>query len=270
MKDLQLLGATEGLDRQLSAEYVAQYEAALEKDYRPYHITESLDSATIAAVCYYAERNGIDIVLGEIPEIIQKCHLAYTMTRLQLENVLKVCAKETVYNPEVQPNTPWNVANVVFPEVVTRLSDQYMAAVVKQLAEGGSRRCLVLQGGVQAQTTMEYLFRKAYPDGVHGALQYPEWKPSLLEGRFIEDILERFSILDVMQHGPDLFRNFDRISFKSTYAIMKKYSPPTQSLREKGELRFLHARLMKHHHDKMMQEVTAARAEVQKLFLSRA
>lgn len=270
LEDLTLLGASEGLNRPLSAEYVREYEAALEKDYRPYHVSDSLDSATVAAACYYAERHGVDVVLGEMPEIVQKCHLAHSMTRLQLENVLKVCAKETVYNPEVRPNTPWNVANKVFPEVFTRLSDEYMAVVVRRLAEERPQRVLVLQGGAQAETTLEYLQRKVYTDGVHGALQYPEWRPALLDDRFIEDILERFAILDVMQHGADLFRNFDRLSFKSTYAILRKYAPPAQTLRDRGELRFLHARLLKYHHDKMVRESTAARVELDKLFLSRA
>ena len=85
---LELLGVSEGIHRPPTPEYVSEYEAALAKDYKAYHVSDCLDTETVAAVSYYAERHGVDIVLGEVPEIVQKCQLAHPMTRLQLENML--------------------------------------------------------------------------------------------------------------------------------------------------------------------------------------
>ena len=270
LENLKMLKMGESVGRSLPLSYIEEYERAVQKKFKHYHTSDCMDRDTIATISYYCEKNGIDIVMGELPEITHKSMIAYSMLRMQLENLLKVSAKECVYNPEIVPNTPWNVAAKIFPDIITQPSDVYMAHIVKKVVERGFKRVLVVQGGVQASTTHDYLMYRSYEDGIHGCLRPPEWKTNKFHEKYVEDMVERFAILDVMQHGVGLFTNFENLSFKSTYGIMRKYSPETQSLKDRDELRFIHARMMKYHYDKMVREMVRSKEELKKLYLSRA
>lgn len=253
-------------NEELSAEYKEEYRNALIQKFRPFTSTDALDLESLASVSYYSEVTGVPLVLGEIPEIVHKLGLANSMTRLQLSNMLNLAGKECVYRPEIRPLTPWMAAQAVFPDIVTAPSDFYAASLIDRLA-GRYKRPLILQGGIQSATTPLWLQANDRLD-LAAALTPPPWRVSLVEDRFVEDLVERCAILDVMQHGAALFKAFDGLSFKSTYAVMKKFASPDLSKQQVDELRYVHVRLLRKYADQLAAQQVAARSELEKAFLS--
>lgn len=268
IENLKLLNLRTDLKKDLSEEYLSEYQQALRLRYRPYNVSDSLDKDSLASVCFYSEREGIPVVLGEIPEITHKLTIANSMTRLHLTQLLNISGRECVYRQGLKPNTPWTASHILFPDIMTAPSDNYTAELVDRIVEKGYKNPLILQGGIQAGSTPMYLLSKINPDGLVNPLTPPEWKVSLVEDRFVEDIMEKFSILDVMQHGLKLFLRFEQLSFKSTYSVMNKYANPDLSLNQKNELRYLHVRLMRKYFDQLVEQTESAKLELKKLYLS--
>ena len=266
-RNLDLLGINFEPSDQLSDSYKEEYRRVLGQRFRPYYPTDALDLESLATVCYYSEFLGIPLILAEIPEVTHKLDIANTLTRVHLSNLLNVSGRECVYQPEIKPNTPWTAAHLLFPDLMTAPSDFYVASLLDSLATR-FKRPLILQAGVQAVTTP--LLLQTAPDRLDlaSALTPPDWKVSLVEDYFVEDLVERLAILDVMQHGLGLFEKFDSLSFKSTYASMAKFASPTQSKQQRDELRYVHVRLLRKYVDQLADQSAAARAELQKAFLA--
>lgn len=259
----------------LSQEYLANYEHAKSLIYQPITSIDGATNEMMGILSYYAEIEGINVVLGHLPEIIHKLTIANSMTRLQLSFMLKATAKEAVYYPEYNPNTPWGLGSKLFPEHLTQPNDKYQAALIQELlplleefSDRPVNKILVVQTGVQCATTPEYLRSKVFPTGLLDTLTPPEWKVPVTQDFFVEEIVEKFSILDVMTHGNDLFTHFKNLQFKSTYGVMEKYASPSQSTWERDELRYLHVQLMKKYFKDMQTVQTQAKTELQKLYLS--
>lgn len=254
----------------LSNEYLTEYARALTTKYRPIVLTECLDERSVAAVSFFAEMEGTPVVLGDIPEITHKSILANQSTRYQLANILKMASKETVYNRKVQPSTPWNMACRLFPELMLEPSDKYMAGLVDKCVSKGYKNILILQGGAQSVLTPKYLLYKIYSQGLIEGLQIPEWRVPAFQYQFVEDVLEKFTILDVMQHGPTLFQRFEDISFRSSYSIIDKYLDPEAIQAQRDELKYLHARQLDQYFKEMQQTMAEAMKELEKLYISEA
>lgn len=276
-ENLQLLGFRDKPRSGLSEKYLADYENAKSLIYQPISSIDGVTDETLGILSYFAEIEGINVVLGEIPEITQKFMIANSMTRLQMTYMLKAAARESVYYPEYNPNTPWGLSSKLFPEYLTQPSDKYQAALLQSMIphlekfnDRPINKILVVQTGVQSSTCPEYLRNREFAGGLLDALTPPPWKVPVTQDFFVEDILEKFTILDVMVHGEDLFTNFRKLRFKSTYSVMEKYSSPSQSTWERDELRYLHVQLLKKHHADMIVAARQARSELQKLYLSEA
>lgn len=252
----------------VSKEYLDDYQTALGYRFKPYNVADSLDKDSLASVCYYSEREGIPLVLGEIPEITHKLFIANSMTRLHMTQLINISGRECVYRPDLKPNTPWAASHLLFPDIMTAPSDAYTAELVDRIVQRGFKRPLILQGGIQAASTPMYMLSRINPGGLLDTLTPPEWKVSLVEDRFVEDIIEKFSILDVMQHGLKLFLKFDQLNFKSTYGVMNKYAAEDLSLNQKNELRYIHVKLLRKYFDQLAEQTEIAKHELKKVFLS--
>lgn len=269
MKDLELLGQPVQLSKDVSDEYKIELREAIRARRNNTIVSDCLDQTTIAAVATYCESKGIDALIGEIPDIIHRLHLANTLTRYHLSNLLDFSSKELVYNKNLLPATPWNAAHYLFPEYMTRPSDIYMAQIVDWVVERGYKRPLVLLGGTQSLSVPEYLFQRINPHGLEEILTPPPWKVGITDDYFVEDIVEKMSILDVMQYGPKLFAEFEKLNFKSTYSIMNKYMHEETVQQQYGELRYIHYRLLKKYYEQMAERMEFAEKELQRLYLSR-
>jgi hypothetical protein len=275
--NLELLGYNHRPKPSLSQQYLAEYEHAKSLIYQPINSIDGVTDETLGIIAYFAEIQGLNVVLGEIPEIIHKLIIANSMSRLQLSYMLKGTGREAIYYPDYNPNTPWGLGSKLFPELLVQPSDKYQAALLQalipalpQLNQNPVNRILVVQTGVQSSTSPEYLRNRIFTNGLLDTLTPPEWKVPITQDFFIEEILEKFSILDVMTHGDDLFTKFKRLQFKSTYSILEKYASPSQSTSERDELRYLHVQLMKKHHSDLQTAQAEAERELQKLYLSEA
>ena len=268
LDSLELLNMKTKLNSGLTQEYIDQYQKALKLRFKPYNVADSLDKDSLASVCFYSEREGIPMVMGEIPEITHKLTISNSMTRLHLTQLLNISGRECVYRQDIRPNTPWAASHMMFPDIMTAPSDKYTAELIDRIVGRGYKRPLILQGGTQAVSTPMYLMSKINPGGLADPLTPPEWKVSVVEDRFVEDIIEKFAILDVMQHGLKLFIKFDQLSFKSTYGVMNKYASPDLSLNQKNELRYLHVRLIRKYFEELIHQTESAKLELKKLYLS--
>jgi hypothetical protein len=54
------------------------------KRYKPYQHYERLSLEAIGTACFYAENKGIQVVLGDQPEIVYRQNIANSMTLMQL------------------------------------------------------------------------------------------------------------------------------------------------------------------------------------------
>ena len=141
--------------------------------------------------------------------------------------------------------------------------------IVDWVVERGYKRPLVLLGGTQSLSVPEYLFQRINPHGLEEILTPPPWKVGITDDYFVEDIVEKMSILDVMQYGPKLFAEFEKLNFKSTYSIMNKYMHEETVQQQYGELRYIHYRLLKKYYEQMAERMEFAEKELQRLYLSR-
>ena len=48
------------------------------------------------------------------------------------------------------------------------------------------------------------------------------------EDHFIEYILERYAVLDVLFNGPSIMEDLENVSFKSTYSVLNALGKPEE------------------------------------------
>ena len=118
LDSLELLNMKTKLNSGLTQEYIDQYQKALGLRFKPYNVADSLDKDSLASVCFYSEREGIPMVMGEIPEITHKLTIANSMTRLHLTQLLNISGRECVYRQDIRPNTPWAASHMMFPDIM--------------------------------------------------------------------------------------------------------------------------------------------------------
>ena len=193
------------------------------KKYKPYELKERLSMEAIGTICLYAERHGINIVLGDSPEIVYRQNIANSLTLLQLQNILTHCAREIALYPDLKPQTPLTVANLLYPEVFLQLTDTYISTLFEYMIYKKYNNIISFVGMNQSVSLTKYLDNRKV-SSLEKELKIKEPLQSIVRDFQGEEIVEKHAILDLMYQGKDILEDIDKLSFRTTYAMIEKYA----------------------------------------------
>jgi len=208
--------------------------------YKPFDYQERLSLEAITVASLYGEDKKVEIILGDIPEIVYRQNIANSLTLLQLQNIFTECSRELAYHPDLKPQTPYTVACLLYPEIFLKPIDSYMSTLFEYMIHKGYNNIFGLVGHSQSESLKEYLDKRKVSN-LEKELQVLPVPQSIIRDVQGEGILEKHALLDVMFHGREILDKIENINFKTTYEIIKKYSDPRHINSSKiDEFRVLH------------------------------
>lgn len=237
------------------------------KLFKPY---ESLSRESLGVAAAFSSSKSIPVVLGGLPEEVFRRLVITKHTPLQLEQILKLSSRETIYTPDILPSTPWMTAFKLYPDIFQKPSDEYVATLLEVLISMGFKRitCLLEMG--QTETVPLYLEPKPKRRLVD-LLRVPEMEPSIISDVYVEEILERQTILDVMKYGEHILNQLeDGPNFKISYKEMEDGADLDRvDSTHYNRLRLLHVRLLSRYSQIVKKEKALAKEQLQKFFISK-
>lgn len=208
--------------------------------YKPFDCQERLSLEAITVASLFGEDRKIDIVLGDIPEIVYRQNIANSLTLLQLQNIFTECSRELAYHPDLKPQTPYTIACLMYPEIFLKPIDSYMSTLFEYMIHKGYNNIFGLVGHNQSESLKEYLDKRKVSN-LEKELEILPVPQSITRETQGEEILEKHALLDTLFHGKEILNNLENINFKTTYEIIKKYSDPKHINSNKfDEFRMLH------------------------------
>ena len=195
------------------------------KKFKPYSHQERLNLKSIATACFYAENNNLNVILGDVPEIVYRQNIANSLTLLQLQNIFTHCSREIAMYPDLMPQTPFTIACYHYPEIFLRPSDKYISTLLEYLIHRKYNNILAIVGNGQAQSIMEYLDQRKVSTFEKELEITPPMK-HIIKGVQGEEIVEKHALLDVLFHGKDILQEIENIKFKTSYEMIKKHCDP--------------------------------------------
>jgi hypothetical protein len=237
--------------------------------YKAYEARERVSTEAIAAACLYAENKGIDIILGDLPELVFRQNIVNTHTLLQLQNIFTHCARELAYYPDLRPQTPYTMACLLYPEVFVKPSDKYMSTMFEYMIHKGHKNILGLLGYNQSETLTEYLDKRKVSH-FEDELKLEPMMTSIVRDIQGEEVLEKHALLDVLFHGDDVLKKMESINFKTTYAMIKKHADPQHvDYAKKDQFRVLHYQFLVKYHAYFLAEIGKGKVTLRREFLSK-
>lgn len=200
---------------------------------------ERLSPEAMATSSFYAELTNIPIFLGDIPELVFRENIANSFTLMQLQNVFTHTSREIALYPDLNPQTPLNMAFYLYPDIFLQPSDKYMVTMLEYLLKR-YERITVLVGYAQSDSILT-LFNNRKVSSLEKELQQVSVKNNFVNELSPEEIIEKHSILDVMFYGKDIIENMENYDFQTTYKMIKKYGDQlyTDSM-SFGKMRLFH------------------------------
>jgi hypothetical protein len=97
---------------------------ALSVKYKEYKAREGIPNKTIAAIAYYCEEKKIPIVLCDLPDLVFRQSIVNSLTLYQLQSILTSSSKELIFHPDLSPQTPMKMAQLLYPDVFLNKTDK--------------------------------------------------------------------------------------------------------------------------------------------------
>ena len=193
--------------------------------YKPYELYERVSTLAASIASFYGEAKGVDIILGDLPEIVYRQNIANSLTLLQLQNIFTHCSRELALYPDIQPHTPFTMACLLYPEIFLKPTDSYICTLFEYMIHKGYKDIFALVGYNQSETIKEYLDKRRVSN-LEEELKVTEPQGTIIRDLQGEEVLEKHAILDVMLHGVELMNNIENLNFKTSYEIIEKHADP--------------------------------------------
>ena len=202
-----------------------------------------------------------------MPETVYRQNIANSLTLLQLQNIFTHCSRELALYPDLKPQTPFTMACLLYPEIFVKPTDKYMTTLFEYMIHKGHKNILGLVGYNQSETMKEMLDKRKVSN-LETELKIEPIPKSILRDFQGEEVLEKHSLLDVMINGAEILDNMDKINFKTTYEMIKKYADPLHVDSAKTDnFRLMHYQFIVKYHAYCIKEFENGRLLLKREFL---
>ena len=238
--------------------------------YKPYELYERVSTLAAAIASYYGEAKDIDVILGDAPEFVYRQNIANSLTLLQLQNIFSHCSRELALYPDVQPQTPFSMACLLYPEIFVKPTDSYMCTLFEYMIHKGYKDIFALVGYNQSETIKEYLDKRRV-SSLEEELKVTPATGTVVRDLQGEEVLEKHSLLDVMIHGGKIMNNIENINFKTTYKMIEKHADPNHVDSSKfNNFRVLHYQFLVKYQKFFTQEFSKGKLMLSREFLRKS